>query len=410
MAVNQFAKRNARRSARREIRVLLILVVVFVIVGAQVTSHANAGQGNLVVKRRYGPAGFLSASGTSIVDGAGNAVLLRGANFFGYEYGLWNTHTEGDYQRMASWGFNVVRLPIAWNFIEPQPTNYDEGYFSNYVDRDIAWAQKYGLYIILDMHSYGWSPYFTYIDPWGTAGLPSWAVSGYPNTDEGQEQAKADFWNNLAANGTLPSATNPSMQDRFTQVWKYVAGRYAGQTIIAGYDLLNEPTCFSSKGKHLCDIGTFRSETLPGFYAKVADAIRAVDQNHMLLYEPDWGDQPIDAVRRPNMVYAPHYPSSSKTSLYSYDGDKSLLTQAVKAISQFAAAANQPVFIGEWGICEEALNATQYVRDTGEVMHTYGFSSAWWTYGRSSFGMNLLDSTGAERTTLTENLLWTLSL
>jgi len=369
-------------------------------------SSANAS--TLKVQRRYS---FLKASGTSIVDSAGNAVLLRGANFFGYEYGLWDRHAESDYQKMASWGFNVVRLPIAWNFVEPQPGSYDDTYFTKYVDRDISWAAKYGIYAILDMHQYCWSPYFTFCDSWHTAGVPSWAVSGYANTAEGQAHARADFWSNLGPNGSVPSATNPSMQDRFTAMWQHVASRYAGQNVIAGYDLLNEPTVFSSNGKfNFYSVDKFRSETLPAFYAKVTDAIRTVDSDHMLLWEPYWGthDASTRAVVRPNMVYAPHYPGPS--SVDSYDGNKAAVSSAVQEITQFAAGVNQPVFIGEWGMCVEGANSAQYISDVGEIMHSYDIGWTWWTYGRTSFGMSLIDEKGAERTVLVQGLLETLSI
>ena len=390
------------------IRAIAIFSLILLVAGTQLMSSAQAA--TLKVQRRNN-GGFLRATGTSIVDSEGKAVLLRGANFFGYEYGLWDEHTEGDYQKMASWGFDVVRLPIAWNFIEPKPGSYDDSYFTRYVDRDISWAAKYGMYVILDMHQYCWSPYFTFCDSWHTAGVPSWAVSGYANTAEGQAHARADFWNNLAANGDVPSAANPSMQDRFAAMWQHVAGRYAGQNVIAAYDLLNEPTVFSSNGKFwFYDDDKFSSEALPAFYAKIADAIRTVDKNHMLLWEPDWGTHSSStvAVSRPNVIYAPHYPGTS--SVDSYDGNKPALSNAVKAVLQFAAQSNQPVLFGEWGICADGTNADQYISDLGDIMHNYNVGWTWWTYGSTSFSMSLIDENGNVRTTLLNGLLSVLAL
>jgi endoglycosylceramidase len=369
----------------------------------------------LKVRRRFGGS-FLRVSGTSIVDATGNAVMLRGASFSDYEYGITNTHHESDYQKMASWGFNVVRLQFGWSFLEPQPGKYDESYLAQYVDRDIAWAAKYGLYVILDMHQYEWSPYFTIRNnhPW-TAGLPLWAVSGYPNTGEGQAHAKADFWNNLGPNGAVVSETNPSMQDRFAMMWKYVASRYVGESVIAGYDLINEPTaCSSDDCKFIFyDVSLFRTVALPAFYEKVADAIRTVDSDHILFWESDWGphNSETTAPRRPNMVYSPHYPGWWKASfLDSYTGDKSALLDAVETILRFGADNSQPVWIGEWGICVEGTNVTQYIRDLGDVMDTHGVGWSWWTYGAYNFGMNLLDENGVERATLVDNLLWVMVL
>jgi endoglycosylceramidase len=391
----------------------IVLILLLMISSAQIISSVQAAQNGKSTHK----GGFLRAEGRSIVDQAGDVALLRGANFYGYEYGFLDRHTESDYKRMASWGFNVVRLPVAWNFIEPQQGVYDERYLS-YVDRDIKWAKKYGLYIILDMHQFGWSPYFTYFDPLGrTAGVPSWAVSTYADTAEGNARARADFWESLGPNGTPTSDMNPSMQDRFVQMWKYVASRYAQQETVAAYDLFNEPTVYSSGGGNVkyYDVSKLCSETLPAFYEKVVDGIRTVDGNHMILWEPAniW-NRITSRVNRPNMAFSPHYPGYSpfyKTtgigmSESGYDGNKTRLEASLlNTVIRLSEEWDIPVFVGEWGICVEALNAIQYIYDFAELMGRYALSGAWWTYGKSTFGMNLLDKDGNERAALVQNLL-----
>jgi hypothetical protein len=349
--------------------------------------------------------GLLKAQGRSILDESGNFVLLRGVNFYGYEFGLWG-HTEADYQKIVSWGFNVVRLPIAWNFVEPSPGKYDVNYFSNYVDRDISWAKKYGLYVILDMHQYGWSPYFTYWDDWHTAGVPIWSVSASPNTSAGEARAKADFWNGLGPNGSVPSDSNPSMQSRFIEMWKFVASRYVNEKTIAGFDVFNEPGIYSSDRKAgFLNVGTFSRQTLPDFYEKVIDGIRTVDGNHLCIWEPYqeslylW--QTTRAVNRPNIVYSPHYPDYDGYSFDRYDGNKASLEKAVASTLVW----NQPVFMGEWGICANAANVTSYIRDFSDLMDRYLMGAAWWSYGKMSFQMALLDQTGNERVILTQSLI-----
>jgi len=355
---------------------------------------------------------FLRAEGRWIVDEQGNVVLLRGVNFFGYEYGVWanvdyRTHSENDYRIIASWGFNVVRLPIAWNFIEPQQGKYDESYFSKYVDNDIAWAKKYNLYIILDMHNAYWSPHFTYYD-WPASGLPNWAVSGYPNDAAGQAQSMADFYTGLGPNGTSSSSANPSLQDRFIEMWKYVASRYAHESTIAGYDILNEPTILSSDGKvELYPKFRFCLQTLPTFLTRVVDAIRSVDPHHMILWEPSpsWTCYGLVApVNRTNVVFSPHYPGD--TGIRSYDGNKTMVESLLtKYIVEPSLKWNQPTVIGEWGIIANKPNAVQYVKDLADLFDKYLLGSLWWTYGRSTFGMTLFDQNGDERTILTKNLV-----
>ena len=55
----------------------------------------------------------------------------------GYEWGDLNSHTSEDYNRMKDWGFNVVRLPISWNYIEPEPEVYDENYLTEMEKDDV---------------------------------------------------------------------------------------------------------------------------------------------------------------------------------------------------------------------------------------------------------------------------------
>jgi len=403
------------------IRVGIVVGLLLVVLGTQAIGSVYATQSSTVMARRVvlTGAGFLRAEGQSIVDGTGNFVLLHGADFSGYEgpKALWSTHTEADYVRMASWGFNVVRLPIAWNWIEPSPGRYDDGYLSSYVDRDIKWARSQGLYIVLDMHQFGWSPYFTYFSSEGGNGFPSWAVSGYANTAEGEARARADFWSGKGPNGTSPSKKNPSLIDRFAEMWKHVAARYSSETTITAYDLFNEPSPFTMDGTAFLPSYDVKlcSETLPHFFERVVDAIRTVDSNHMILWEPAaiWNEM-TSRVDRPNVVYSPHYPGFSPSyaidgkglSIYGYDGNKTRLEASlVSKVVTLSRDWNQPVLIGEWGICAEGPNAGQYTRDLADLMDKYLLSRTWWTYGRAGFGMYLLDGAGNERTAILQNLI-----
>jgi endoglycosylceramidase len=354
------------------------------------------------------PTGFLKAQGRWIVDESGNIVLLRGVNFFGYEFGLWSSHTEAGYARIASWGFNVVRLPLAWSYIEPKAGKYDDNYFRLHVDKDIEWAKEYGLYVILDMHQYAWSPRFTYIHT--AAGLPIWSQSGYPNSAEGEARAKADFWNGVGPNGSPSSSANPSMQERFIAMWKYVATRYANETTVAGYDIFNEPdvTRCSSDNK-ICYLQYPQfSQTVIAFLERVVDAVRQVDSHHMFLWETaSWEFDPgILAVNRTDVVYSPHYPGGGTGNTIFLYKDKARLEASVKAMMDLSQKWNQPVFLGEWGITFDAPNATDYIDDLASLTDANLVGWAWWAYGSTDgFGMYLLDINGNPHRVFTETLI-----
>src|SRR5262249_5265020 len=71
-------------------------------------------------------------------DAQGRVVILRGANYSGLEFGNFvgnrNGPAEADFAQMEGWGFNVIRLPIAWSYLEAQPIQFDDTYLREQVD------------------------------------------------------------------------------------------------------------------------------------------------------------------------------------------------------------------------------------------------------------------------------------
>src|SRR5208337_4044036 len=145
---------------------------------------------------------LLSTSGSVLVNQDGQVVILRGVdmNTYAYKYTMGRAHSLADYNQTANWGFNVVRLEVAWNFVEPVPGEYNETYL-NMADRDLGWAQSNGIYLIIDLQQNCWSPYFTTCNLYAAGGVPSWAVSSFPNNDSGRAQAMISFWQGLGPNG-----------------------------------------------------------------------------------------------------------------------------------------------------------------------------------------------------------------
>lgn len=315
---------------------------------------------------------LLSVNGTQIVDRDGNIVVLRGVDLSGYEYSLPNLfHNESDFKTIASWGFNVIRLPISWENIETIPGYYNDSYLK-LVDQDIKWAKENAIYVVLDMHEICWSSHFTYCNGNYSAGIPKWAVSGYSDNQSGMQLLIHDFFSGLGPNGTATSPSNPSMQQRFFAAWRQIASRYRNDAAIAGYDVLNEP----SSGYNKVD-STFTSIILPSFYTNAIDAIRTVDSYHICFWEG-----PTDtAIQRPNVAYSPHYPQDS-ISFYS---GTSALTARIRQIVSLSRKWNVPVFIGEWGMKAEAPRVVQYINDALSLYDTYSISAAWWDYSGEIF-------------------------
>jgi endoglucanase len=219
--------------------------------------------------------GFVHTSGTEIVDGEGKPLMLRGINLGnwlepeGYMFhfdggpqspreiedltreligpdeaeGFWQKWretyiTEADLDRIKKMGFNSVRVPIHWKFFV---SDSSDGFVL--LDRLVQWARKDGIYIIIDLHCAQGGQTGTNIDD----------SYGYPSLYSSK----------------LAQAYNSTL-------WMRIANHYRNEPIILGYDLLNEPI------PHYPALQRYNAFLEP-LYKLMAESIRRVDRNHVLI-------------------------------------------------------------------------------------------------------------------------------
>jgi aryl-phospho-beta-D-glucosidase BglC (GH1 family) len=303
--------------------------------------------------------GFLSVQGTWIVDSTGKAILLRGVNCPGYDSQYPRLHTEAAYANFAKMGFNVVRLQISWVNLEGYKGRFYDYFLSWYVDRDVQWAKKYGLYIVLDMHQYQWARKF------GGSGAPDWSVGQYPGNEPGMRQAVSDFW------------ADPSIQDHLVMVWKNIATHYAKEPTIAGYDLFNEPWVYTSL------IPQLNATHIDSFYTRVTEAIRSVDPYHLIFLEPA-NMNTFNTSFDGKIVWAPHFYPWSFAQEY-YPQNLTILEADLEAKYQtFVLNSKVPMWIGEFGAYMKDHSAERWLEDAKTLFDKFQVGWAWWAYGDGS--------------------------
>ncbi len=211
---------------------------------------------------------LISTQGTKFIDIEGRHTLLHGINMVckDKEKNYIGDYKEEDFATLKQWGFNVIRLGIFWDGVEPTPGQYDDHYLSM-LDGLITLAEKHDLYVFLDMHQDLFSS--NYAD-----GAPEWATitDGYEHTEtelwsesyllsRAVQVAFDNFWNNREA------ADGIGIQEHFINMWRHIAARYKNYRNVIGYDILNEPF-MGSEVNHLLPsllstIGNMLSESEP---------------------------------------------------------------------------------------------------------------------------------------------------
>src|SRR5690554_6839579 len=149
----------------------------------------------------------------------------------------WN---EEDFKLLRDWGFNVVRLGLIWDAVEPEPGVYNEAYL-DWVESMLDLCAEYGIYAFLDMHQDLYSVLYS-------DGAPEWATltDGLPHVEgdlwsdaylfsEAVQRAFDHFW----ANSTATSGKG--LQEHFQDMWLHIVRRFKEHPALLGYDFLNEP-------------------------------------------------------------------------------------------------------------------------------------------------------------------------
>lgn len=334
----------------------------------------------------------LESDGRHVRDAQGRVVLLRGINYSGLEFGNFPGQQggpeEADFDQMASWGVNVIRLPIAWSYLEPYENVLDEGYLARHVDPVVSWAGARDMAVVIEMHQFLWSSCV------GGLGVPAWSCegAGYPQGAQGAFEAQSDFWNGALAPDGRP------LLDHLLDAWDVVIRHYRSWPSVVGFDFFNEPLDIEN-------ITGFEHDALYPFYRRAVARVRAQGAAQMIVLEPPVtrnlgiGAQP-EPVGDANLLYAPHlYTVTGGLDTLGYDGDR----PAVDADYELAAAEAQLQAAVLWP-GEHGGNADGFLAET-ELFSEHTLSEqdarlaggAAWAYFPGGNGFSVVEADGSEK-------------
>jgi aryl-phospho-beta-D-glucosidase BglC (GH1 family) len=201
--------------------------------------------------------------------------------------------TEYDIAELATWGVNSIRIPFNSERLLPndsqqvgKPLKFNEAGF-NLLDSCVAWCERYGVYVIIDMHC---------------------APGSQNRRNHGDSDGRAYLWEQ-------PTVYWP----RACGLWKKIAARYPSNKYLAGYDLLNEPIIGSETVKDPANNAILRQ-----LYVQITDSIRSVDTSRIIFAEGAFWAQDFQNITPPwdkNMVFVFHSypPVSSQAALQPFD-------------------------------------------------------------------------------------------
>ena len=226
-----------------------------------------------------------------------------------------NFFTENDIAQIEKLGFNCVRVPFWYrNFMNEDGTWLTENNNDNPGFKRIDWlvetCEKYGIYIILDMH-----------------GAPGGQSKNHSTGKAGRNELYE---------------VNEKM-NTCVELWTAIAERYKNSYVVAAYDLLNEPQNNGGySGDYSWEAGTPEAAAQTNkAYDILYKAIREVDENHIISFEGIWS---TDVLPNPqengyeNVMY----------QLHIYDTDRNMINYRVNELRKIRKNWNVAVYNGEY--------------------------------------------------------------
>ncbi|RLU99226.1 endoglycoceramidase [Streptomyces griseocarneus] len=359
------------RSPRAVIVTVLALVAVLLVPGGVATARTDAPVPRLTDERGR----VLTLHGWNVED-----KTHRGADAL---TGI----TERHFRDMAAAGFDLARLLVFWDDLEPRRGRFSERYLRR-IERVLDWAHRYRVRVIVDAHQDVFGPAFG-----GHRGIPEWATrtDGLPYVPHPDDWF-AEYYEPAVQAAFEHLYEDADLREAQARMWRVLAGRLGRHPAVFGYDLINEPMGRLRPGEDLPSAARrIERDQLTPMYDRLATAVRRADRRHLLLVEPtpavgEAVPTGLGRVHDPagKVVYAPHFYSTAMEAGGDYDPSAHWIEAYEAAVTRYPREQRVPVLIGEWGPLNSGLpHMRRFYEDALASMARYasGWTGYVWCYG-----------------------------
>lgn len=270
--------------------------------------------------------------------------------------------TEPDFEKIASWGLDHIRIPVDYNVLENEDGTYNESGFTR-IGNAIGFAKKYGLNVVIDLHK--------------TAGFSFDAdekETGFFGSEKYQERFYK-LWEELARHFGKYSdyvafeLLNEVTEQHFIDAWNRISREcikrvrtYAPDTLILlGSYWNNSPEAVKDLEKPYDDkvIYNFHCYSPIEFTHQGAPWVDIIDQNARFHFE--------------DMEITPEY----------FEG---LFAEAMEKAKENGTT----LYCGEYGVIDRAEpeDALKWFKTINSVFEKYQIPRAAWSYKEMDFGLS----------------------
>lgn len=201
--------------------------------------------------------------------------------------------TEYDLDTIMRSGASLVRLPIYYRAVREINESTGEwaagsSFDFSQIDRIVEMCEDRGIYVLLDLH-----------------GAPGHQSKEFHSGRISAESPSQGYYHQLF------DPNNSTYRQRTKELWEAMADHYKNNTTVMGYDLLNEP--FGAVDSYYYPDREDGLEALWSLYDQLYDAIRVIDNKHIIVMEAIPSDKDWDTLPDPdtyswnNVVYQFHY-------------------------------------------------------------------------------------------------------